>query len=532
MKSNLELLNQNENNTNKNNSKINSNIIFITNNCKNDYTMSYDAEKTCEHCQAKFFSKFNKDRHIDKIHLKKNFKQSLSDQKSRINIEQYKESDKSIENKEVSKSKIIKFIGFKRFTTTILSDYQEKGEKEKNSQQNDDKYDNNNLIDLQNTDPESKASILVEEKTGEFLIASDNKKNNKNIREIITNNFYAILKNNEYYSLGNYFMFKNLIIGNGKYGTVWFGIDFKNARPVAIKTSNEEKRNNALKTEIAIMKKLSKYKIFSKIYKQIILNNRIYLIETLQGPDLYKLRQFSGGKFSIISVYKIGIEILHCLKLIHKDGYLYIDLKDDNVAILSKPITYQKITNNITLIDYGFCEKYNKNENDSPKIHGNVRYSSINALNGNPISRKDDIISFCYLLVDLYIGSLPWKNLSSEYGENEEAIKLKQNYPFKKLCGKGAKELLFIFNDANCLNFDEAPNYDNYIYLMENFIKINTGKSKDDILFDWDKKIIQLIKSFGGIDNLIKNSEEILELFKGYPNFFLKNILEKYMDKK
>jgi len=57
---------------------------------------------------------------------------------------------------------------------------------------------------------------------------------------------------------------------------------------------------------------------------------------------------------------------------------------------------------------------------------------------------------------------------------------------------------------------------------MENYIKIQTGKSKNDILFDWDIKIIQLIKSFVEIDSLIKKSEEILELFKGYPEFFLK----------
>ena len=533
MKCDLESSNRNENNAIKNDSKINSNIIFISNNYKNDYTISYDNEKICEYCQSKFFSKFNKDRHINTIHLKKNLKESLINQKSHINIEQYQENYKTIEKKKISKSEIIEFVGFKRHTSTNLSDFREKGEKEKNFPKDDDKYyNNNNLLDLKNIDSKSNASILVEEKVVKFLIASENQKKKKNIREVITDNFYVILKNNEYYSLGNYFMFKNLIIGNGKYGTVWFGIDVKNARPVAIKTSNEEKRNSAFKTEIAIMKKLSKYKIFSKIYEEIILNNRIYLIETLQGPDLCKLRRFCGGKFSIITVYKIGIEILQCLKLIHKAGYLYIDLKDDNVAILCKPITYQKMSNNIILIDYGFCEKYYKKENDSPRIHGNVLYSSINALSGNPVSRKDDVISFCYLLADLYIGSLPWKNFSSEYGENKETIRIKKNYPFKKLCGIGAKEILFIFNDANCLNFCEIPNYDNYIYLMENYIKINTGKSKNDTLFDWDTKIIQLIKSFGGIDNLIKNSEEILELFQGYPDFFLKNILEKYTDQK
>ncbi len=75
------------------------------------------------------------------------------------------------------------------------------------------------------------------------------------------------------------------------------------------------------------------------------------MIETLQGPDFCKLGKFCGGKFSISTVYKLGIEILNCLRLIHKIGYIYINLKDDNMAILYKPIACNKISNNIILID-------------------------------------------------------------------------------------------------------------------------------------------------------------------------------------
>ena len=67
------------------------------------------------------------------------------------------------------------------------------------------------------------------------------------------------------------------------------------------------------------------------------------------------------------------------------------------------------MSNNIVLIDYGFCENYHKKENDSPRIHGSAYYSSISALSDNLVSRKDDIISFYYLLADLYNRSIPWK---------------------------------------------------------------------------------------------------------------------------
>ena len=63
----------------------------------------------------------------------------------------------------------------------------------------------------------------------------------KNLKNMIISNFYETLKKNEYNSLSNYFIFKKMIIGRRKYGTIFFGLDFKNIRPIAIKISNCEK---------------------------------------------------------------------------------------------------------------------------------------------------------------------------------------------------------------------------------------------------------------------------------------------------
>ena len=170
------------------------------------------------------------------------------------------------------------------------------------------------------------------------------------------------------------------------------------------------------------MNKLTKYKIFSKLYEKLQLKNQLYLFETLQGPDLSKLKKFNDGKFSIISVYKIGIEILRCLKLIHKIGYLYIDLKENNLAMLVKPLEYLKQTFNLILIDYGFFEEFNKDKNKSSKKYGHSSYASINALKNNNISIKDDIICFCYFLLNLYIGYLPWDDIKNDNNKNEWKI--------------------------------------------------------------------------------------------------------------
>ena len=90
-------------------------------------------------------------------------------------------------------------------------------------------------------------------------------------------------------------MFKNLVLGHRKYGTVFFGIEFNNARLVAIKVSNGEIRINSLAVEIDIITKLSKFKRFTKLYDQIRLEDQLFLMETLQGP--FQVNKFLWGKF-------------------------------------------------------------------------------------------------------------------------------------------------------------------------------------------------------------------------------------------
>ena len=518
MEKSSENLNVDRDQSTENISKINSKFIFITQNFANDSTTQNDNQNICQYCKSKFFSKFNKDRHINAIHLKMRLKK---------NIDEHAKGD-------ILKKNIIKIESSEKNhkSKDCPSNIQKINLNNKLLREKDDGCPNDNLIYLNNDKEKSNNSIFIEEKAGVLFINANNKSDKKNISYIIKHNFYDILKNNKYFCFGNYFLFENCMLGNGKYGTVYFGLDFKNAKAVAIKISNEKKRNSSLNTEILIMKKLSKYKIFSKIYHQVFMNERIYLVESLQGPDLYKLKKFCGKKFSIITVYKIGIEILQCLKLIHKIGYIYLDIKDDNISVLCKPIKYKKRWNNIILIDYGFCEKFSNDMNNAPKIYGNSRYSSINALRRNPVSRKDDIIALCYFLAELYNGFLPLDNISTKSDKIEEIIKIKENYPFKNVCGSDAKEILFIYDDANCLKFFEIPNYDHYIYLLENFISIKTGKSQNDILFDWDAKIKHLIKEYDGAENLLMCDKDIAKLFAGYPDFFVQNYLEKYSQNK
>lgn len=69
---------------------------------------------------------------------------------------------------------------------------------------------------------------------------------------------------------------------------MWFSIDLSNAEAVALKFQNNGNSKNSFISEIKIMKKLKKHKIFSKFIDELIFNDKIILVETLLGPDLDK----------------------------------------------------------------------------------------------------------------------------------------------------------------------------------------------------------------------------------------------------
>ena len=158
----------------------------------------------------------------------------------------------------------------------------------------------------------------------------------------------------------------------------------------------------------------------------------LYLVETLHITNLEKLKKFCGGKFSILTTYKIGIELLQCLKYIHKAGYIYLNIKGDNISLLYESIKKSKFINHITIINYCFCTKYIENDNlllpkeKAPRINENLYYSSVNSLSDKPVSYKDDILAMCYYLIYLYKRKLRWHALS---GDNKDKKKI---YPNKK----------------------------------------------------------------------------------------------------
>ena len=121
------------------------------------------------------------------------------------------------------------------------------------------------------------------------------------------------------------------------------------------------------------------------------------------------------------SVYSLGIKILAVLECVHETGFVFNDLKLDNLMVeyadrLPRPSKMQSIAIDpesidiyeectINLVDYGFASTYlDETKKHLPKaevstFRGNLIFGSLNQLYFNLTSRRDDLISLCYLLI-------------------------------------------------------------------------------------------------------------------------------------
>lgn len=124
-------------------------------------------------------------------------------------------------------------------------------------------------------------------------------------------------------------------------------------------------------------------------------------------------------RFSFKTTAQIGIQIVNVLQKIHEHGYVFNDLKPDNILVGDLPLYFyqemmkQKKTIDkrqfcqVHLIDFGLTTSYNDENGQHiktgmpDKFKGSMLFASKNAFNFLMTSRRDDLIALCYLLIYL-----------------------------------------------------------------------------------------------------------------------------------
>ena len=103
-------------------------------------------------------------------------------------------------------------------------------------------------------------------------------------------------------------------------------------------------------------------------------------------------------------------QILDRLHFMHNIDYIHRDLKPDNMMI---GLGEESV--NVYFVDFGLsrsvidpCTGQHIPFTIGKKLIGTCRYVSLNSHKGYELSKRDDVITVGYVMINLLTGSLPW----------------------------------------------------------------------------------------------------------------------------
>ena len=262
-------------------------------------------------------------------------------------------------------------------------------------------------------------------------------------------------------------------IGEGAFGKIFVSENIDTKEKVAIKIEKINMYNTTLiKNEARIYTYLKDIFGIPKIREYGKVKNYNYLVMDLFKKSLNNNTKNNGICLKLILDY--SLQMICRIEDIHNKGIIHRDIKPDNFLLDDN----EKC---IYLIDFGLSKSFKNEKGEHIKLRndnsllGTFDYVSINIHNGITASRRDDIESIGYILLYLFIGFLPWKNI--DFNNNNEEEKNNKILEFKKNINYGdyniPGEFIIYINYCRNMKFDDKPNYNYLKCLLYNLYKLN-----------------------------------------------------------
>lgn len=258
------------------------------------------------------------------------------------------------------------------------------------------------------------------------------------------------------------------LIGTGSFGQVYLANDIGTTNYVAIKIELGNDENKSMEKEIEILKKINGSYYFPIFYESGKINDHSYFVMELLGSSLSQMRtELDDSHYSLYTSLKIALEMLKCIQSLHKHGFIHRDIKPANFLIrpnIQKPLC---------LIDFGLSENLYDEQTHKHKpferninFTGSRRYASVNAHEHTSLSRRDDLMSWFYSFVELYVGSLPW----SDSKNSKVLAETKKKARPTDICSGIPVEFVEIYRILRCLRFEDEPPYERIQRLIQSAI--------------------------------------------------------------
>lgn len=271
-------------------------------------------------------------------------------------------------------------------------------------------------------------------------------------------------------TINNKLLIKN-IIGTGTFSNVYSCTNIINNKEFALKIESENTPYNLLTHETKILNYLQNKNINipNLIWYGKYLNYRCLCMTKY---DMNLIEYININNFTELEIICIIKNIIIIIQSIHSNFIIHRDIKPENIMI-KNDMCY--------IIDFGFSIFY-INENNTHinntttnNIIGSPKYASIHIHDGNVYSRRDDLISIGYILMELIYKQLPWSNIPIE---NDTTYKISNvfninNQNKKQLKSDSSINSLTIntnlksyFSYLYNLQFKDKPSYDYLINIL------------------------------------------------------------------
>ncbi|EFN60093.1 hypothetical protein CHLNCDRAFT_133409 [Chlorella variabilis] len=143
--------------------------------------------------------------------------------------------------------------------------------------------------------------------------------------------------------------------------------------------------------------------------------SRCYMVMDLLGDNLTHMRRTAmGGRANLEAARVIGSSMLKALEGVHRAGVIHRDVKPANF-VAAPTHAADPTTATWTLLDFGLARQFTDREGallharPQAAFRGSTTYASVNCLQAQDQSRRDDMWGWLYCLVELIEGTLPWR---------------------------------------------------------------------------------------------------------------------------
>ena len=199
------------------------------------------------------------------------------------------------------------------------------------------------------------------------------------------------------------------------------------------------------------------------------------------------MKRLPNNRLSISSGLRVAEHVLLGLEVMHEKGFIHRDVKPSNI-LLRRNREYP-----VAIIDFGLSRVYvdrktNKHlpARNHPGFRGTAVYASPNAHMHQDLSRRDDLISWFYFLIDIVNGPLPWKKLENR----AEILHMKRRISVGALAEPISKHLVVAWEHISSLSYLDRPNYDLIRQLLHEACDERNVKETDE--WDWHPMILQM----------------------------------------